>query len=281
LTTERDGAALRRYSLEICAIFLALGLDPARATLFRQSALPETLELAWVLGAVTNMGFLERAHAYKAAVERKEENLLNVATFYYPVLMAADILLYDSDVVPVGKDQLQHVEMAQDMAEKLNGAYGDGTLKRPEPLVRAETETVVGTDGRKMSKSYGNTLPLFAPAAALKKAVMAIVTDPLPVEAPKDPDKSNVFALYKLFATAAETQAMADRFRAGGLGYGHAKQALVDVLERELGPARARYDALMADPAQLERVLADGAARARATAKAVISRVRDRVGLPG
>src|SRR5512143_62572 len=159
LDTERSAADLRKHSHAIAAAFLALGLDPERATLYRQCDVPEVVELAWILGCVTNMGFLERAHAYKAAQDRGEANLLPVATFYYPVLMAADILVVDSDVVPVGKDQVQHVEMAQDMAQKLNAAYGE-VLRRPEPLVRAEVETVVGTDGRKMSKSYDNTIQL-------------------------------------------------------------------------------------------------------------------------
>lgn len=280
LTTERSADAMRRHSLDIAATFLALGLDPKRATLYRQSDVPEVLELAWLLGCVTNMGLLERAHVYKAAQDKGEANLLPVGTFYYPVLMAADILIYDSDVVPVGKDQVQHVEMAQDMAQKLNFAYGEGTMKRPEALVRRETETVVGTDGRKMSKSYDNTIPLFLAPKPLKKAIMAIVSDSAPVEAPKDPETNSVFQLYRLFATREETDALAARFRAGGLGYGHAKQALVDVLERELGPARTRYDELCADPGSLEQVLREGAARARAVAAPVMERVRSRVGLP-
>lgn len=280
LTTERSADAMRKHSLDIAATFLALGLDPARATLYRQSDVPEVLELAWILGCVTNMGFLERAHVYKAAADKGEANLLPVGTFYYPVLMAADILIYDSDVVPVGKDQVQHVEMAQDMAQRLNSAYGEGTMKRPEPLVRRETETVVGTDGRKMSKSYDNTVPLFMAPKPLKKTIMAIVTDSAPVEAPKDPETNSIFQLYRLFATAEETDALAARFRAGGLGYGTAKQALLDVLERELGPARARYEELCKDPGELERVLREGAARARAVAAPVMDRVRARVGLP-
>ena len=279
LTTERSAADLRRHSHAIAAAFLALGLDPDRSTLYRQCDVPEVVELAWILGCVVNMGFLERAHVYKAAQERGEANLLPVATFYYPVLMAADILVVDSDVVPVGKDQLQHVEMAQDMAQRLNAIYGE-VLKRPEPLVRQEVETVVGTDGRKMSKSYDNTIPLFLPPKALRAAIMGIVTDSLPLEAPKDPDASCIFRLYRLFARSDEAEAMAGRFRAGGYGYSHAKQALLEVLERELGPARARYEELMAASGELERVLSTGAARVRTIAREVVRRVRERVGLP-
>jgi tryptophanyl-tRNA synthetase len=280
LTTGRDAAALRRHSSEVAATFLALGLDPKRATLYRQSDVPEVQELSWILSCVTNMGFLERAHAYKAAVDCNEANLLPVGTFTYPVLMAADILLVEGDVVPVGKDQVQHVEMAQDMAQRLNAAFGEGTLKRPEPLVRADVQTVIGTDGRKMSKSYDNTIPLFLASKPLEKLVKAIKTDSLPVEAPKDPDTNSVFALYRLFATPEETEAMAERFRAGGMGYGHAKGALFEVLERELGPARARFEALVSDEATLEKVLAEGAARVRAAASPVLARVRRAVGLP-
>lgn len=280
LTTQRSAEELRRSSHAIAATFLAFGLDPTRATLFRQSDVPEVLELAWILSCVTNMGLLERAHAYKAALEKGEANLLPSGTFFYPVLMAADILIYDSDVVPVGKDQLQHIEMAQDMAQHFNAAFGGSALRRPEPLVREDVHTIPGTDGRKMSKSYGNTIEVFLPEKALRKAVMSIVTDSTPIEAPKDPDRDNVFALYKLFATPEECAELADRYRAGGLGYGHAKQALFEVLVRELGPARARYEALMADTPQLDAVLAEGARRARQVARGVLARVRNRVGLP-
>jgi tryptophanyl-tRNA synthetase len=280
LTTARSAPEMRSHSNAIAAAFLALGLDPVRATLYRQSDVPEVLELAWHLACVTNMGFLERAHVYKAAEEKGEANLLPVATFYYPVIMAADILIVDSDIVPVGKDQLQHVEMAQDMAQKVNAIYGE-VLHRPEPFVRGAIETVVGTDGRKMSKSYDNTIPLFMPTKPLRKAIMAIVTDSQPVAAPKDPETNSIYRLYKLFATTEESEAFAKRYRAGGLGYGVAKQALYEVLERELGPARVRYEQLMADQTALERVLADGAARVRTIAHEVVGRVRAKVGLPG
>jgi len=280
LTTERSPSDLKRHSYELCATFLALGLDPERATFFRQSDVPQVLELTWLLGCVTNMGLLERAHAYKAAVDRGQANVLPVGTFFYPVLMAADILLYDSDVVPVGKDQVQHIEMAQDMAGHLNAAFKSNVLRRPEAQVRAEVHTIPGIDGQKMSKSYGNTIEMFAPEKALRKAVMSIVTDSIPVEAPKDPDRDTVFALYRLFATPEETLALAAQYRAGGMGYGHAKEALFQVLNREIGPARERYNTLLADVAGLDATLAKGAERARKVASEVLARVRAVVGLP-
>jgi tryptophanyl-tRNA synthetase len=282
LTTGRDPKVLRDTSREITATFLALGLDPERAVFFRQSDVPEVLELSWFLACVTGLGLLMRAHAYKAAEDSstEERNALSTGTFFYPVLMSADILLYDSDVVPVGRDQVQHIEMAQDMAGHLNAIYGQ-CLRRPEALVRAEVQTVTGTDGRKMSKSYGNTIPIFLPnEKAFIKASRTIVTDSLGLDDPKNPDTCNVFSLYRVVASAPEVDEMAARYRAGGYGYGHAKDALGRALEARLGAARDRYFALMARPAELEDVLARGATRARAVARPVLERVRERVGLP-
>lgn len=279
LTTGRDPALLRRSTYEVTATFLALGLDPERAVFWRQSDVPEVVELAWHLGCVTNLGLLLRAHAYKAAQEKGEEGLLSSGTFYYPVLMAADILAYDANVVPVGRDQVQHIEMAQDMAGHLNAVYGD-CLRRPEPLVQSEVHTIPGTDGRKMSKSYQNTIDIFLGDKALRKAVMGIKTDSTPVEAPKDPDTCSVFQLYKLVATADETVALAAQYRGGNFGYGHAKQALFEALVTHLGPARERYHSLLADTDTLDDVLSHGRTRARAIAREVLGRVRERVGLP-
>lgn len=278
LTTGRDPAVLRRASHEITATFLACGLDPKRATFFRQSDVPEVVELAWHLACVTSYGLIQRAHAYKAAEQKGELNALSTGTVFYPVLMAADILLYDSDVVPVGKDQVQHVEMTQDMATHLNGIYGE-CLRRPEPLVRAEVQTVIGTDGQKMSKSYGNTIEIFLSDKQLKKAVSGIKTDSAAVEDAKDPTGDNVFNLYKLVAGAAQVDEMAAQYRAGGYGYGHAKMALHEALVAHLGPARERYHDLMNRPADLDDVLAQGATRARAIGRGVLDRVRSRVGL--
>ena len=280
LTTSRDAAQLRENSREITATFLALGLDPARAVFFRQSDVPEVLELSWLLACVTGVGLLQRAHAYKAALDANELGELSMGTFNYPVLMAADILLYDADVVPVGRDQVQHIEMAQDMATHLNSAFGE-VLHRPEPLVQPEVATVVGLDGRKMSKSYRNTIPIFADSEKhFEKLTKQIKTDSLGVEEPKNPEGCNVFSLYRLVAPTEEVAVMAERYRAGGYGYGHAKIALAKALEAHLGPARERYKGWLARPTELEDVLADGARRARAVAREVLGRTRERVGLP-
>lgn len=275
LTTVHDGARMRGWVREVAATWLALGLDPARTVLWVQSDVPEVCELAWILSCVTGHGVLERAHAYKAAVADGRD--INVGIFTYPVLMAADILLYDTDVVPVGKDQKQHVEIARDMAIAFNHRFGD-TLVVPEVAIQEEVATVPGLDGRKMSKSYGNGIEIFLPAKQLRKKLMSIVTDSKGMEEPKDPTTCNVFALYKLFATPEQVADLAARYRAGGLGYGHAKQELFEVMDARLAPARARYEALLADPAALDPVLEDGAARARAVARATIDRVRQAAG---
>ena len=280
LTTGRDPAVLRRASHEITATFLALGLDPSRAVFFRQSDVPEVLELSWHLACVTNMGLLLRAHAYKAAEQESRANELSTGTFFYPVLMAADILAYDSDVVPVGRDQLQHVEMAQDMAGHFNAAYGSKALRRPEPLVRAEVPTIPGTDERKMSKSYGNTIDIFLKdEKAFLKVAKGIKTDSKGVDEPKDPDTSAIYTLYRLVATPAQADEMAAAYRAGGYGYGHAKEALGRAFEAHFGAARDRYYDLLKRPADLEDVLAKGASNARSVARDVLGRVRERVGL--
>ncbi|MFO0647113.1 MAG: tryptophan--tRNA ligase [Polyangiales bacterium] len=279
LTTGRDPALLRRASHEITAIFLALGLDPARSVFFRQSDVPEVLELSWHLACVTNVGLLMRAHAYKAAFDKGEHNELSSGTFFYPVLMAADILAYDSAVVPVGRDQVQHIEMAQDMAGHFNAIYGN-VLRRPEPVVGAEVPTVPGLDGRKMSKSYNNTIEIFLPTEkAFLKIARQIKTDSKGVDEPKDPNDSTIVTLYRLVASPEQVAEMEESYRKGGYGYGHAKDALGKALEAKFGPARDRYYALLAKPDELEDVLAAGASRARAIARDVVGRVRDKVGL--
>jgi tryptophanyl-tRNA synthetase len=292
LTTVRDPATLRRDSLGVAATLLACGLDPAQTVIWRQSDVPEVLELTWLLGCVTGMGLLERAHGVKDAESKGKE--LNFGTFAYPVLMAADILLYDADVVPVGKDQKQHLEMTRDMATYLNvaffGAPAGGTadestlwdgkmLKRPQAVIREATALVPGLDGQKMSKSYDNHIPLFASKKELKQRVMGIVTDSTPLEAPKDPSKCNVFALYRLFSDTEEQAALSAKYRGGNFGYGHAKLELLAKAEAKFGSMRERFDALMADPQGLDAVLRDGAARAREVALPVLARVRDAVGM--
>ena len=277
LTTVRDPEKMRLWSHQIAAYFIAFGLDPAHATFFRQSDASEVAELQWILSCITSMGLLERAHAWKAAKDRGNEGAQMHGLFAYPVLMAADILLYDADVVPVGKDQVQHVEMTRDMAERVNHLYGD-TVKVPTALVRPNVATVPGLDGRKMSKSYDNTITLMTTPKKLRKQIMQIVTDSTSLEDPKDPSTCNVFALYKLFANAQQTEALAERYRGGNFGYGHAKQALFEVINEQVAPARERFNNLMDNTDELEDILLDGAARARAVAGPVLDRVRSRVG---
>ena len=279
LTTERDPAAMRESTYMITANFLAFGLDPERAAFFRQSDVPEVTELAWLLSCVTNMGLLERAHAYKAAKDRGEANELNHGIFAYPVLMAADILIYDSDVVPVGSDQVQHIEMTRDMASRFNAAYRGEFLKLPEAKVREEVATVPGTDGRKMSKSYGNIIEPLTTSKKLRKQIMGVVTDSTPIDEPKNPDTCTAFALYKLFAAPDELAQMRENYATPGYGYGHAKQALFEKMDEHFAPYRDRYSELIADPAYLDDVLERGAARVRPRVEDVMARCRDAVGL--
>jgi tryptophanyl-tRNA synthetase len=276
LTTQYDRAALKEHTLEVAATWLALGLDPARTLLFRQSDVPEVTELCWYLSCVTPLGLLQRAHAFKDALAKGRE--ISSGTFFYPVLMAADILIYDSDVVPVGRDQKQHVEMTRDMAIAFNFHFGE-TLKVPEPRIGEEVATIPGLDGEKMSKSRGNTIPLFLDPKPLKKLVLSIKTDSTPLEEPKDPETCTVFNLFRLLAMPGEIADLADRYRAGGFGYGHAKLALYDLLEKHFAEARDRFHHRMAHPDDVDDVLHEGGRRAREVAVRTISRVRDAVGL--
>lgn len=275
LTTLQDAATLRENTRDVALDYLALGLDPDKTIFFRQSDVPEVTELSWVLATVTNMGLLERAVSYKEKIEKGID--ASVGLFTYPVLMAADIIIYRSHLVPVGKDQVQHIEMTQDIAGKFNRAYG---AIFPIPGYRLDKESkVLGIDGQKMSKSYGNTIDIFAEGKALKKTVMGIVTDSATVADPKDPDKCNVFALYSLFATDEEKAALAARYRAGGMGYGEAKQALLAKIDAYFGPARERRKELAKDPNTVEDVLRRGARRARAEAQQTMALVREAVGM--
>jgi tryptophanyl-tRNA synthetase len=275
-TSVQDAAQLREHIQGVALDYLALGLDPKKTVFFRQSDVPEVTELAWMLGCVTGMGLLERAHSYKDKVAKGLTPC--VGLFYYPVLMAADILIYKSNLVPVGQDQVQHIEMAQDMAQHFNRAYGCEVLARPEPKLSASPK-VPGLDGEKMSKSYGNTIDLRMNGGELKKAVMAVKTDSTPVEAPKDPEKCNVFALHALFASDAEREALADRYRAGGMGYGEAKKLLLDKIDAYFAPYRARRAELEKKPDYVRQVLADGAARARAVARRTLDECKRAAGL--
>jgi len=276
LTSLRDPAALRENSRRVALDFLACGLDPKQATLFLQSDVPQVTELAWILSTVAPMGLLERATSYKDKVARGLP--ASVGLFSYPVLMAADILIYDSDAVPVGRDQKQHVEITRDLAIKINETYGE-ILKLPEPRIHAQTETVPGLDGQKMSKSYGNTIDIFATDKEMRKRVMSIVTDSTPVEAPKDPDASSIAQLYSLVSTAEETAALRAAFAQGGMGYGDFKKQLFERLWEFFSPMRARREEILAQPDYIDAVLKEGAERANTVANKVMARVRSAVGL--
>jgi tryptophanyl-tRNA synthetase len=275
LTTIHDPEALRRNVRDAALDYLALGLDPEKATFFRQSDVPEVTELAWILATVTNMGLLERAVSYKEKLEKGIE--ASVGLFTYPVLMAADILIYRSHLVPVGKDQVQHIEMTQDMAGRFNRAF-DNIF--PIPNYRLDKDAKVpGIDGQKMSKSYGNTIEIFAEGKALKKPVMSIVTDSKPVAEPKDPERCNVFALYSLFATEEEKAVLAMRYRAGGMGYAEAKGLLLEKITTYFAAARERRKELEKKPEYVEEVLRNGAQRARKEAVESMALVRKAAGL--
>jgi tryptophanyl-tRNA synthetase len=273
--TMRPADLLRQFTFDVALDYLALGLDPEKAVFFRQSDVPEVCELAWILSTVTNMGLLERAHSYKDKIDKGIE--ASVGLFTYPVLMAADILIYRSNVVPVGHDQVQHLEMTADMAGKFNRAFGEVF---PIPTYRLTKESKVpGTDGQKMSKSYGNTIEIFAEGNALKKTVMGIMTDSTPLGQALDPATCNVFVLYSLFATDAEKAALADQYRAGTIGYGGAKKLLLEKINAYFAPAREKRKQLEAHPERVEEVLREGAARARAEARRTMALVCEAVGM--
>jgi tryptophanyl-tRNA synthetase len=282
LTSVRDPDALRENCLRVALDFLACGLDPERATLFRHSDVPQVTELAWILSTVAPMGLLERAHSYKDKLARGLA--ATVGLFSYPILMAADILIYDSDVVPVGKDQKQHIEMTRDLAVKMNEIFGqsepDGQIfKLPEARIQPATETVPGIDGQKMSKSYGNNIDIFGDEKEMRKRVMSIVTDSTPVEAPKDPAKSTIFKLYSLVASKNEIAAMREQFLKGGTGYGDFKKQLFERVWEYFAPMRKRREEILSDKSYIDDVLEKGATRANEIADQVMKRVREAVGL--
>ncbi len=275
LTTIHDPLTLRENTRDVALDYLALGLDPERAIFFRQSDVPEVTELAWILGTVTNVGLLERAVSFK---DKKEKGIeASVGLFTYPVLMAADILIYRSNVVPVGEDQVQHIEMTRDMAGKFNQTYHEVF---PLPVYRLDrVAKVPGIDGQKMSKSYGNTIEIFAEGKPLKKTVMSIVTDSTALGSPLNPETCNVFALYSLFATDAEKAALAERYRSGTIGYGDAKKLVLEKIDASFGPAREKRKQLAARPDEVEDVLRQGAQKARAEAQQTLALVREAVGM--
>jgi len=276
LTTVRDAKLLAGYTLDAAIDLVALGLDPSRATLFVQSDVPEVSELCWLLLTGTPMGLLERCHAYK---DKKAKGLnADAGLFTYPVLMAADILAYDADVVPVGDDQIQHIEVARDLAQSFNHHFGQ-TFTLPKAKILDSSAKVPGTDGEKMSKSYNNTLEIFEDPKAQRKKIMRITTDSRPMDEPKEPTGDHLFQLYSLVASPDEIEAMADLYNRGGFGYGEVKKALADAAERYFGPARERRAELASQPDKVREILADGASRARKKAGQVLARAKQACGL--
>jgi tryptophanyl-tRNA synthetase len=284
LTTVKDGVTMKALTYEVAATWLALGLDPQKVIFFRQSDIPEVTELTWILSCFTSKGLLNRAHAYKAAVDENEaagrspDEGINAGLYNYPVLMAADILLYGSHYVPVGLDQKQHIEIARDIAETFNATYGD-ILVVPEGVIREEVMTIPGLDGRKMSKSYDNVIPIFAPSKALRKQVMRIVTDSRSPEEPKNPEDDNVFNIYRHFASREQVEKVRHGYLQGGLAYSQVKQDLYQVLEDTFGDARQKYDAMMGNWDELDRILLEGAAKARDIAKPLMQKIRKAIGV--
>jgi tryptophanyl-tRNA synthetase len=278
LTSIHDATTLRANVRDLAIDFLACGLDPEKCVFFRQSDVPEVTELAWILSTVTPMGLLERCHSYKDKTARGLP--ASHGLFAYPVLMAADILIYDSDIVPVGRDQKQHVEVTRDIAVKLNEAFGPGLLKVPEPRIREETAVVPGLDGQKMSKSYNNAIQIFEEPAALKKKIMKLlVTDSTPLEDPKPVETSTILPLFKLVASPADYDQMVADHQRGGIGYGDFKKRLLEAVTQYFAPMRERRGELVADPGAVDRILAAGAEKARALARPTLARVRAAVGL--
>ena len=277
LTTMRDGSKLAEYSLDIVATWLALGLDIKNNFIFRQSDIPLVTEYAWYLSCVTGVGFLEKAHAYKDAATNNTE--VNHGVFAYPVLMAADILLYEPDVVPVGKDQKQHVEMARNMAGSFNAAFGQGIIKLPEPLIEEKVMTIPGLDGRKMSKSYNNYVPIFCDEKQLRKKIMSITTDSTAAEDPKTLNGSLVGNLFELFASKEEYKDLSDRLARGGMGWGHAKEELFVSINRELSEPRKRYKELRADESSLLKVLNESTEKLYQIAVINLNKLRSATGM--
>lgn len=276
LTSVHDRQKLSAGTIEAAADFLALGLDPDKCIFWVQSDVPEVCELTWILSTIAPMGLIERCHSYKDKVAKGISP--NHGLFSYPVLMAADILLYQADRVPVGKDQKQHLEVARDLAQKFNNEFGD-TFVVPEPAIDEQTATVPGIDGQKMSKSYGNTIPIFLDGKELKKQVMAIQTDSTPVDQPKDPDKCNLFQIFRLFAAPDRLREVGDLYVNGGAAYGYIKVELFELIDEYFADARKRKGEFLSDPEEVRRIMQKGAQKAREKASVTLDLVRDRVGL--
>jgi tryptophanyl-tRNA synthetase len=276
LTTVRDAQALRQNIRDVALDYLALGLDPAKTIFFKQSDVPQVTELAWILSTITPLGLLERCHSYKDKIAHGISPHHGV--FAYPVLMAADILIYQSELVPVGKDQKQHIEVARDIALKFNNIYAD-IFTLPQELMVADCEVVPGIDGQKMSKTYNNTIGMFEPENDIKRKVMSIVTDSKTVAEPKDPEQSNLFALYCLFATAEEKARMEQKFRTGGTGYGEVKKELFHKIMEYFAPFREKRRELEGDPGYVERILAEGGKKATEIAAATLKSAKQAIGV--
>jgi tryptophanyl-tRNA synthetase len=279
LTTARDPAALKANVRQVVIDYLAYGLDPDRTNIYLQHEIPEVTEIAWMLSCVCPVGFMDKAVSYKDKVQRGL--FANIGLYTYPILQAADILAVDADLVPVGKDQIQHVEITRDLAQHFNNAFGSEVFKLPAHRMAPEAAVVPGIDGEKMSKSYGNGIDPFQEEKALRKRIMSIKTDSKGVDDPKDPEESTIFQIYRALAGKDDprTLALAERFRSPGMGYGHAKQALFELVMDHFGPARARRVELMANPGRVDEVLRKGAAAAREKAQATLARARAAVGL--
>lgn len=277
LTTVRDKEKLNQLTLDLALDYLAFGLDPKKCTFFMQSEVPQHAECTWILSTICSMGLLERAHAWKDAQEKGKKET-TVGLFTYPVLMASDILLYEPDLVPVGKDQKQHIEITRDVAQKFNSTYGE-TFKLPEPHIPEEVAVVPGTDGQKMSKSYGNTINVFAEEPEIKKAIMGIQTASTPLEEPMETEGCNVLALYKLMATKEEVEALKEKYRAGGFGYGNAKKTLLEKFHEYFGEFREKRIELEKNMDYVYKVLEEGNEKARAQANSVMDRVKAHTGL--
>jgi tryptophanyl-tRNA synthetase len=284
LVKGRDPDRVSQSTLEIAAVWLACGLDPDKVYLYRQSDIPDIMELAWILTCATAKGLMNRAHAYKAAIAENEaagskdpDKGITMGLFCYPILMAADILMFKANKVPVGKDQKQHVEMARDIAQRFNHHFGE-TFVLPGAVINEATAVLPGLDGRKMSKSYGNSIPLFASEADLRKLIMKIKTNSLEPGQPKDPSDSLLYDIYRAFASEAETTAVRARY-AEGIGWGDMKQLLFERIDTEIAPARAEYERLLAAPGEVEALLQRGAEKARAVSRPFIAEIRERVGI--
>ncbi|KQC11208.1 MAG: tryptophan--tRNA ligase [Candidatus Cloacimonas sp. SDB] len=285
LNSIKDPVEIKNSTYEVAATWLACGLDPAKALIYRQSSVQATFELSTLLMAFTPKGLMNRAHAYKAITADNLENNrdaddgVNMGLFTYPILMAADILQFDSDVVPVGKDQAQHLEMTVDIAQNINYNYKKELIKIPQALIRDSVATIPGLDGRKMSKSYNNYIPMFMESNKLRKLIMKIITNSQTVEEPKDPDTCNIFSLFKLFATKTEIATLRNKYLAGGMGWGSAKKELFEVMDRTLSPLRIRYNEIISDKSYIDKILDEGSLKAQEIASQKMNFLRKEIGL--